>query len=113
MQDKLLAPSPRIIKELFWSVPVGILFYIILDIIAQNLPPYYSPISVAESDLAVGPFGYIMTINFIVRGFWSSCFIYGLWSVLNAKERIACRHGFWLLGIWTIGSFLLAAFPTD
>jgi hypothetical membrane protein len=45
--------------------------YVALDIIAQALPPHYSPISQAESDLAVRPYGYVMSINFIVRGLLS------------------------------------------
>ncbi len=35
-------------------VIVGIVFYVILDVIAQILAPHYNPISQAESDLAVG-----------------------------------------------------------
>jgi len=38
---------------------VGIVFYVILDVIAQLLPPHYSAHSQAESDLAVGPYGLV------------------------------------------------------
>ena len=45
----------------------GIALYLVLDVVAQMLPPHYSPVRQAESDLAVGPYGYVMTINFVVR----------------------------------------------
>ena len=73
MVDSSMPPDK---KQLFWIVIAGIVLYVILDIIAQLLPPHYNPISQAESDLAVGPYGYIMTINFLVRGAFSLVFIY-------------------------------------
>ena len=56
------------LRQVFITVDVLIVLYIVLDAIAQALPPHYSPISQAESLLAVGPYGYIMTINFLNRG---------------------------------------------
>ena len=85
--------------------------YIALDIVAQLLPPHYSPISQAESDLAVGPYGYIMTVNFVVRGLLSVSFLVGIGSATGVATR--SRVGTALLGVWAIGAFLLAAFPTD
>jgi len=35
---------------------VGVVLYLVLDAIAQVLPPHYNPLSQAESDLAVGPY---------------------------------------------------------
>ena len=37
---------------------VGIVVYALLNVIAQLLPPHYSPITQAISDLAVGPYGW-------------------------------------------------------
>jgi len=37
--------------KLFWTVTLGIALYVVLDVIAQILPPHYNPISQAESDL--------------------------------------------------------------
>ena len=51
--------------------------------VAQLLPPHYSPISQAESDLAVGKFGFIMTINFLNRGVLSLLFIYAFLRTLD------------------------------
>lgn len=103
------------VKRLFWIVISCVVLYVALDIIAQLLPPHYSPISQAESDLAVGAFGYIMTINFLNRGLLSLAFIFAFISTLNmiGVSRSQFRTGIYLLGIWGTGAILLAIFPTD
>jgi hypothetical protein len=94
---------------------IGVALYLVLDIIAQLLPPHYSPISQAESDLAVGPYGFIMTVNFLNRGVLSLEFLFALLGT----ARIAGAHvsrmrtGKFLFGVWAIGALLLAFFPTD
>lgn len=91
----------------------GIVLYVVLDAIVQSLPPHYSPISQAESDLAVGPFGYIMSINFLNRGLLSLVFILGLVRTIGPRVRSEYRTGVLLLGVWAAGAILLAVFPTD
>lgn len=90
---------------------IGVILYVILDTVAQLLPPHYSPIRQAESDLAVGPYGWVMTINFVVRGLFSLALLAALAAVWPSQRRP--RAGLMLLGIWSVGAFLLAAFPTD
>lgn len=90
-------------------VLVGV--YVALDILAQLLPPHYSPVSQAESDLAVGPYGFVMTANFVVRGVLSISFLVGLTASTRIGSR--SRFGIALLGVWAVGAFLLAIFPTD
>jgi hypothetical protein len=101
--------------KLFWIVILGIVLYAILDVIAQALPPHYSPISQAESDLAVGKFGFIMTVNFLNRGVLSLLFIFAFLRTLDVKgvARLPFRTGAYLLGVWAVGAILLAIFPTD
>jgi hypothetical membrane protein len=65
----------------------------------------------AESDLAVGPYGYVMTINFVVRGCLSLALVAGLMRGVTARARSTV--GVALIGIWAVGAFLLALFPTD
>ena len=79
------------------------------------MPPHYSPISQAESDLAVGKFGFIMTINFLDRGVFSLLFIFAFLKTLDLKgvARLPFRSGVYLLGVWAVGALLLAVFPTD
>ena len=106
--------SAKIDQRLFYTAIAGIVLYVVLDAIVQSLPPHYSPISQAESDLAVGPYGYIMTINFLNRGVLSLVFIIALVRTINPKGvRSEYRTGVLLLGVWAVGAILLAVFPTD
>jgi hypothetical membrane protein len=86
--------------------------YIVLDIVAQLLPPYYSPISQAESDLGVGPYGWVMDVNFVVRGLLSLAIVYGLYRAWP-KTLAAPRASLALIGAWGVGAFILAISPTD
>jgi len=90
---------------------VLLLVYVVLDVVAQLLPPHYSPVTQAESDLAVGPFGYVMTVNFVVRGILSLSFLVGLVGATTLGRRSPLGVG--LLGAWGLGAFVLAASPTD
>lgn len=98
-------------RPFFAATIAGIALYLILDTIAQSLPPHYSPISQAESDMAVGPYGYVMAVNFVNRGLFSLLFIYGLAKSL--PSRAGLRTGFGLFGIWAVGALILAVSPTD
>jgi len=89
----------------------GIFLYVALDALTQSLPPHYSALSQAESDLAVGPFGYIMAVNFINRGILSLLFLLGFSKAV--KPSPGYRSGCYLVGLWALGSMILAAFPTD
>ncbi|MGI0130389.1 MAG: DUF998 domain-containing protein [Thermoplasmata archaeon] len=101
---------PRVRWALRASVAlVGV--YVLLDVAAQLLPPHYSAIAQAESDLAVGPFGYVMTVNFVVRGILSLAFLYGLVGATTLGRRAPV--GVALVGVWALGAFVLAASPTD
>jgi len=94
---------------------VGVVLYVILDAVAQSLPPHYNAISQAESDLAVGPYGYVMTLNFINRGVLSLCFLFALFLTANSGDTPGqrFRRGGYLFAVWSVGALLLAAFPTD
>jgi len=102
-------------NKLYWVATGGVILYFVLDAIAQSLPPHYSPVRTAESDLAVGPYGYIMAVNFLNRGILSLVFIYALLKSieLGGGSTKSFRSGFTLLGIWAVGAILLAFFPTD
>ena len=99
----------------FALVAIGVVLYVVLDAVAQLLPPHYNPISQAESDLAVGPYGFVMTINFVLRGLLSLLFLVGLARTIESAggRWTQYRGGFVLLGVWGVGALLLAAFPTD
>jgi hypothetical protein len=98
-------------RLLFAATIAGIALYVVLDAVAQSLPPHYSAISQAESDLAVGPYGYIMAVNFVNRGVFSLLFLRGLMKSLPSKPGF--RSGFILFGVWAVGALILAVAPTD
>ena len=101
------------VRQLFVIVDALIILYVVLDAIAQVLPPHYSPISQAESLLAVGPYGYIMTVNFLVRGVFSLLFVYTLVQILTmlGENWRSYKWGLCAIGIWGAGALLLAGFP--
>jgi Protein of unknown function (DUF998) len=101
------------LRQVFILVDVLIVLYIVLDAIAQALPPHYSPISQAESLLAVGPYGYVMAVNFLNRGIFSLLFVYAtvqLFSVLGENWR-NYKLGLYAIVIWGVGALLLTGFP--
>jgi hypothetical membrane protein len=90
---------------------IGVLVYVVVDVVLQFLPPHYSAISQAESDLAVGPFGWIMSINFFGRGITSAALIV---AIVSTDPRTRLRTiGLWLLAVAGLCSALIAFFPTD
>jgi len=107
--------ASRTTSRVFWIVIGLIVLYVLLDAVAQVLPPHYSPISQAESDLAVGPYGYLMALNFLNRGLLSILFVVAFLRYVDAAggERGAYRVGVSLLGVWAVGAVVLAAFPAD
>jgi hypothetical membrane protein len=102
-------------RVLFALAIAGLLLYVALDVIAQSLPPHYSPVSQAESDLAVGPYGYLMTLNFINRGGLSLCFLFAVLLAASSADTMSprLRKGAYLFVLWSLGALLLAVFPTD
>src|SRR5260221_8864443 len=105
------------LKELTQSTRVGmfaiagIVLYVVLDVLAQALHTQQNPIRDAESSLALGSFGWIMALNFVVRGLFSVAVIAGLQKALVPAAR--SQVGAILIEVWAVGAFLLAIFPTD
>jgi Protein of unknown function (DUF998) len=101
------------VRQPFLIVETLIILYVVLDAIAQVLPPHYSPLSQAESLLAVGPYGYIMTVNFLNRGAFSLLFVYALIQTLTmlGENWRSYKLGLYAIAIWGVGALLLAGFP--
>jgi hypothetical protein len=89
----------------------GVAVYVLVDVLLQFLPPHYSAISQAESDLAVGPFGWIMSVNFFGRGVTCAALIVAIRATGASTRRRTV--GVVLLGIAGFCSALIAFFPTD
>ncbi|MGO8948792.1 MAG: DUF998 domain-containing protein [Ktedonobacterales bacterium] len=96
---------------LIGTVIGGIIVTALLEVIVQLLPPHFSPISQSESDLALGPFGYLMTLNFVLRGVVMLLFIAAFMNVVPKESR--SRSGLILLGVSAVGKLILAFVPTD
>lgn len=110
-QVQMNTNSPRDSHLLLVSILVGIPAIVLLEGVVQFLPPHYNAISQPESDLTVGPYGYLMAINFILRGVLTIAFV---GAVVNIVPRVGrSRSGLILLGISAVGKVLLAFFPTD
>ncbi|MHA7270133.1 DUF998 domain-containing protein [Arthrobacter sp. HLT1-20] len=89
----------------------GVGVYVLVDVVLQCLPPHYSVISDAESNLAVGPFGWIMNLNFLGRAVTTGCVI----AAINRTGPTSGprRTGVALLAAGGLCSAALAFFPTD
>ena len=89
----------------------GIALYVLVDVVLQFLPPHYSVIHDAESNLAVGPFGWIMNLNFLGRTITTVCALAAI-NLIGPSSRLR-RTGTWLMLAGGLSSAVLAFFPTD
>lgn len=85
--------------------------YVVIDVVLQLLPPHYSPIADAESNLAVGPFGWVMDVNFLSRAAMTFCVLIVVSGIRPASMKR--RIGSLLLGFAGLCSAALVFFPTD
>ncbi len=106
-------PQGSSIRNRTWAplTLVGIAVYVALDIILQLLPPHYSPIRQAESDLGVGPYGWLMSVNFVLRGALTATAATAIATAFPPAAQP--RFGLILLWVFGVCSALLAFFPTD
>ncbi|CAD5993853.1 DUF998 domain-containing protein [Agreia sp. COWG] len=94
------------------SLGVGlVLLYVVIDVALQLLPPHYSAISDAESNLAVGPFGWLMSVNFVSRAVLTLCVVVVVGRVgpPTAVRLVGCV----LVSLAGVCSAALVFFPTD
>ena len=71
----------------------------------------YNPLRHPVSSLALGPFGWMQTANFIVAGLLMGAFALGLWLTLPSHK--GSRAGSWLIAAWGIGLLAAGTFVTD
>jgi Protein of unknown function (DUF998) len=96
---------------LFGTVIVGIVLVVLLEVIVQLLPPHSSALSQSESDLAVGPYGYLMALAFGIGGVLLLVFIAGFVRVVPKEAQ--SRAGLILLGIAAFCKLIIAFAQTD
>lgn len=90
---------------------VGVVVYVLVDVVLQFLPPHYSAISDAESNLAVGPYGWIMNLNFLGRAVLTLCAAVAI-GLSGPPSRLR-RAGLALMIVAGACSAALAFLPTD
>ncbi|MEO6201326.1 MAG: DUF998 domain-containing protein, partial [Cryobacterium sp.] len=90
---------------------VGVVVYVLVDVGLQLLPPHYSAISDAESNLAVGPYGWIMSLNFLGRAVLTLCAAVAI-SLIGPSSALR-RTGLALMIFAGACSAALAFLPTD
>jgi Protein of unknown function (DUF998) len=90
---------------------IGVVVYALVVGVLQLLPPHYDPILEAESNLAVGPFGWIMNLNFLGRTV-TTVFAMLAISLVGPATRLR-RFGLIAFGIGGASSAVLAFFAAD
>jgi len=93
---------------------IGIPVYVVLDVVAQLLSTRFG-IRQAESLLAIsGPFGFLMNINFLVRGVLSIAVVIALSKHIGQiGASVGYKTGRVLFLIWAGAALLLAFFNCD
>jgi Protein of unknown function (DUF998) len=109
MTVQLTATSTR--KTLATVAIAGVMLYVLVDVVLQLLPPHYDPIREAESNLAVGPFGWIMNLNFLARTATTLCAV-GAIQLVGRPSRLRLA-GLILLLFGGTASAIIAFFPID
>lgn len=89
----------------------AIAVFVALNIVVQLLPPHYSMVSQAVSDLAAGPYGWAMDIAFALGGASILAFVAGAFMATTPKTRPLA--GFLLLGVWGAATEAIAFVHPD
>ncbi|WP_187270709.1 DUF998 domain-containing protein [Lacisediminihabitans profunda] len=103
--------APRTRRVFATAAMALVVLYVLVDIVLQLLPPHYSVVTDAESDLAVGPFGWAMQVNFVARAVMSGCVVVVV--TLGTPDTWLRRTGSALLAVAGLCSAALALLPTD
>jgi len=83
--------------------------FVLVFLIEGTMTPDYDPLRYPVSSLALGPFGWTQTLNFIVVGLLTLAFAVGLVRLRGARQKV----GGTLVGIWGVGLIGAGAFLTD
>jgi hypothetical membrane protein len=80
----------------------GPLVFVVIDLLAGALRPGYSLTHGTISRLAVGPLGWIQTLNFVWIGLCTLLMGLGLRSQARRLSALLCLWGvgFWLIALW-------------
>jgi hypothetical membrane protein len=83
--------------------------FVLVFLIEGAMTPDYDPLRHPVSSLALGPFGWTQTLNFIFVGILTLAFAVGLVRLRGARHKV----GGILVGLWGVGLIGAGAFLTD
>ncbi|MGC2192044.1 MAG: DUF998 domain-containing protein [Candidatus Dormiibacterota bacterium] len=89
----------------------GVVLYLLIDVVLAILRPGVSLLHQAESDYGVGPYSWLMDLNFLLRCALSLALVGALLRLATGSGRL--RAGVAFLAAWGVGSGILAFFPDD
>lgn len=89
----------------------GVVLYVLIDVLLAFLRPDLSLLHRAESDYGVGPYSWLMDLNFLLRCALSLALAGALLRTATGSNRL--QVGVACLAVWGVGSGLLAFFPDD
>jgi hypothetical protein len=99
------------VRVLAGAAVAGLLVYVAVDAALRVLEPQYSLLRNAESDYANGTFGWLMDLNFVLRGASSLASVGAI--ALAYRMDGWLRVGLALIAAWAAASGVLAVFPDD
>jgi hypothetical protein len=97
------------VRALFVCGVIAGPLFVLVFLIEGAVTPGYDPLRHPVSSLALGPFGWTQTLNFIVVGLLTLAFAVGLVRLPDARHKV----GGILVGIWGVGLIGAGAFVTD
>ncbi|HVB13228.1 MAG TPA: DUF998 domain-containing protein [Candidatus Dormibacteraeota bacterium] len=104
--------APRVAaSRLALLASLGVVIYLVIDGLLAVLRPDVSLLHQAESDYGVGPYSWLMDLNFLLRCALSLAAAGAILRLGAGSGRL--RVGAGLLCAWGIGSGILAFFPDD
>jgi Protein of unknown function (DUF998) len=83
--------------------------FIVVFLIEGAVTPDYHPLRHPVSSLALGPFGWTQTANFVIAGLLTLAFAVGLMRLPGVRLKV----GAILVGVWGVGLLGAGAFVTD
>jgi hypothetical membrane protein len=101
----------RMTRRLAWAGVAGVAVYVVIDVALAFLRPDYSLLHNAESDYGVGPWSWLMDVNFLLRCAATLAVVAAM--ARGMARPPALRAALALLMVWAVASGLLAFFPDD
>ena len=89
----------------------GVLLYVLIDVLLAFLRPDVNLFHNAESDYGVGPYSWLMDVNFLLRCGLSLAAAAAIVRHASTGGRLRLGAGF--LVAWAVGSGILAFFPDN